>query len=178
MFPCEGSDGSRRYRHSAVLQTSERAYETCVFTAFWPLGTRKCRSGLLRGHSGARKCRSGLLRGHSGARKCRPGLLRGHSGARNGCSGLLRGHSGAQNGCSSLLQAPSDARHCCSSLLRANCDARNHLRGSCSKKLCSVTLHSVAPRSALPCSVHGYARVHTSIYIYIYIYIYQWDGGR
>ena len=32
---------------------------------------------------------------------------------------------------------------------------------NCSKKLCS----------ALLCSVHGYARVHTSVYIYIYIYL-------
>ena len=51
---------------------------------------------------------------------------------------------------------------------RAQNGIRSHVRGSCSKSLCSLTLHSVAHRSALPCSVHGYARVHTSIYIYIY----------
>ena len=57
---------------------------------------------------------------------------------------------------------------------RARNGIRSHVRGSCSKNLCSLTLHSVAHRSALPCSVHRYARVHTSIYIerYIYIYIY------
>ena len=49
---------------------------------------------------------------------------------------------------------------------RAQNGIRSHIRGSCSKSLCSLTLHSVAHRSALPCSVHGYARVHTSIYIY------------
>ena len=54
---------------------------------------------------------------------------------------------------------------------RAQNGFRSHVRGSCSKSLCSLTLHSVAHRSALPCSVHGYARVHTRIYIYIYIYI-------
>ena len=54
---------------------------------------------------------------------------------------------------------------------RAQNGIRSHIRGSCSRSLCSLTLHSVAHRSALPCSVHGYARVHTSIYIYIYIYM-------
>ena len=54
---------------------------------------------------------------------------------------------------------------------RAQNGIRSHVRGSCSKSLCSLTLHSVAHRSALPCSVHGYARVHTSIYIYIYMYV-------
>ena len=54
---------------------------------------------------------------------------------------------------------------------RARNGIRSHVRGSCSKSLCSLTLHSVAHRSAPPCSVHGYARVHTSIYIYIYINI-------
>ena len=39
----------------------------------------------------------------------------------------------------------------------------------CSKMLVSVTLSSVLLSIALLCSVHGYARVHTSIYIYIYI---------
>ena len=48
---------------------------------------------------------------------------------------------------------------------RARNSIRSHVRESCSKNLCSLTLHSVAHRSALPCSVHGYARVHTSIYL-------------
>ena len=83
-----------------------------------------------------------------------------HSGGQNGCSGLFRGHSGAQSGCSGLLCCCSDAQN----------DVQSHIQGSCSKKLCSVTLDSVAQHSALLCSVHGYARVHTSIYIYIYIW--------
>ena len=40
----------------------------------------------------------------------------------------------------------------------------------------SVPLHSVSLRSDLICSVHVYARVHTSIYIYIYIYMGPWAG--
>ena len=40
---------------------------------------------------------------------------------------------------------------------------RSYVRGSCSKSPCSLILHSVAHRSAPPCSVHGYARVHTSL---------------
>ena len=46
---------------------------------------------------------------------------------------------------------------------RAQNGIRSHVRRSCSKSLCSLTLHSVAHRSALPCSVHGYARVHIRI---------------
>ena len=38
-----------------------------------------------------------------------------------------------------------------------------------SKVLVSVALCSESLYSALLCYVHGYARVHTSIYIYIYI---------
>ena len=42
-----------------------------------------------------------------------------------------------------------------------------------SKVLVSVALCSESLYSALLCYVHGYARVHTSIYIYIYIYRYD-----
>jgi len=39
------------------------------------------------------------------------------------------------------------------------------------QKMCSVTFHSIACRSVLPCSVHVYAHDDTDEYIYIYIYI-------
>ena len=42
------------------------------------------------------------------------------------------------------------------------------VRDRCSQKLVSVALCSEPLHSALLCSVHGYARVHTSIYIYIW----------
>ena len=45
---------------------------------------------------------------------------------------------------------------------------RNHCSKSHSETLSSFPLHSVQH-----CSVHGYARVHTSIYIYIYIWPYD-----
>ena len=71
---------------------------------------------------------------------------------------LPRGRKDAKLRSSEGMKARSRAQH----------GIRSHVRGSCSKSLCSLTLHSVAHRSALPCSVHGYARVHTSIYKYVY----------
>ena len=65
---------------------------------------------------------------------------------------LPRGRKDAKLRSSEGMQARSRARN----------GIRSHIRGSCSKSLCSLTLHSVAHRSALPCSVHGYARVHTT----------------
>ena len=44
----------------------------------------------------------------------------------------------------------------------------------CSNKLRSVALSSAILHSVLLCSVHGYARVRTSIYIYIHM----WDGAH
>ena len=44
-----------------------------------------------------------------------------------------------------------------------------------SKVLVSVALCSESLYSALLCYVHGYARVHTSIYIYIYTHIYIYN---
>ena len=45
------------------------------------------------------------------------------------------------------------------------------VRDHYSKMLVSVTLCSEPLYSVSLCIVHGYARVHTSIYIYIYTYI-------
>ena len=53
---------------------------------------------------------------------------------------------------------------------------RNHVRRNCSKIRGAAPLHSVSLCSVPPYSVHGYARVHTSIYICMYslsLYIYQ-----
>ena len=52
-------------------------------------------------------------------------------------------------------------------LLLRHFTLKNSVRRGCSKKLCSVTLYSVPLSSASLCSVHGYARVHTSIYLYL-----------
>ena len=41
-----------------------------------------------------------------------------------------------------------------------------------SKMLGAVILYSALLDSVLLCTVHVYARVHTSIYIYIYVYTY------
>ena len=113
---------------------------------------QRSRSGLLCGHSSAPKGHLGVLHGHNGAPKWHLWPFHGHSGSRNGCSGLLCGHSGAQSGCSGLLCCCSDAQN----------DVQSHIQGSCSKKLCSVTLDSVAQHSALLCSVHGYI-IYTNV---------------
>ena len=47
---------------------------------------------------------------------------------------------------------------------------QRHVRKSCLEKQESVPLTSATLDSVLPHTVHGYARVHTSIYIYIYTY--------
>ena len=131
----------------ATMALKEAARACSVATVVlqrWRLGT-------LHGHSGAPKWRWGLLRGHYGAPKWHLWPLHGHSGGRNGCSGLLCVHNGAQNGCCGLPGCNSDARSAVPS----------HIRGCCSKKLCSVTLDYVAQHSALPYSVHGHAQVHS-----------------
>ena len=43
---------------------------------------------------------------------------------------------------------------------------RSNVQRNCSKKLCTAPLHSASLNSVPLCSVHGYARVHTSVYIY------------
>ena len=72
--------------------------------------------------------------------------------ARKRLKSPLQCRQGAQRRCSSLL---SEITICSSKVL-------------VSDSFCSEPLHS-----ALLYSVHGYARVHTSI-LYIYIYIYMW----
>ena len=111
-------------------------------------------------------------------------------GARNDCSSvlgshcaleiiaqtMLLSHRGAQSTCSSMLLCHRGAQSACSSKLLCHCGIQEGLQRCvqriCSKKLGSATLHFASLHSAPLYSVHGYARVHTSIYIYIYQYIY------
>ena len=74
----------------------------------------------------------------------------------------------AQRGCPSLLLPPVSSKRL----------FERAVRDRCSQKLVSVALCSEPLHSALLCSVHGYARVYTSIIIYIYIYIYTRIFGR
>ena len=112
-------------------------------------------------------------------------------GAQDGCSGSTLEPLGAQDGCSGATLAPpgtqkrrsgvsSEPLGAAQSLLaleaciQRGCSKRlfkNAVRRGCSKELSLLTLSSASLRSVPLCSVHGYARVHTSIYIYIYIYI-------
>jgi hypothetical protein len=103
---------------------------------------------------------------------------------------------GARRGCSSLLGAPGGSKWLLKPLLGTSCALRAAFRpparccrGRSSYLLCHwaldkafenaarricprLHLSSVALHSAPHYTVHGYARVHTSIYIYIYIYIF------
>ena len=110
--------------------------------------------------------------------------------ARNRCSGLLGAPCSAPNRCTTLLGTVRGAK----SLLRPARKppvaletllglARSHrcschlltaaftIRSRHSRLLGSVPLLSVPLNSAPPCSVHGYAQVHTSIHAYTYKYI-------
>ena len=126
------------------------------------LGSRQC----------ARKGCSSLLRRRWCARDGRSGLPRRCQSARKGCSSLLRCHQCAQKGCSSLLRC-----HQCAQKklfepasvppVRSKRLFAPAVQDRYSKVLFSVTLCCEPLYSALLCSVHGYARVHTSIYIYM-----------
>ena len=94
------------------------------------------------------------------------GLLALTSGAWALLLGLLVLKSGAWALLLGLLELTSAAK----ALLLGHFALKNCARKYWSKMLQSVLLCSVPLYSAPLCSVHGYARVHTSIYIYIYIY--------
>ena len=112
--------------------------------------------------------------------------------ARNHCSNLeatvrsnsLRKHAFEATGLSTSLRKPAFEDHT-SSMPSRPLSARSHssksysksqfeitIRSHCSKSPGNVPQNSVPLDSAPLGSVHGYARVRTSIYIYIYIYIY------
>ena len=98
-------------------------------------------------------------------------------GAQDGCSGSTLEPLGAQDGCSGATMALPGAQKRRSGASSEPLGAAQSLlaleaciQRGCSKRLSLLPLSSASLGSAPLCSVHGYARVHTSIYIYIYIY--------
>ena len=177
-----GLGGLGRLWHATGL-SSMLAPRKQLFTAEEPLGSRKHRSSLPREppalkstveaclgkHFCAQKHCSSLLREPLGAQKHRSSLLHEPLGAQKRCSSLLQEPLYAEKHCSSLLQEPLGAQKCCSTLSTVYSMLKNAVQNHCSRKLHSGTLNSVPLRLAPLCSVHGYARVHTSMYIYIYM---------
>ena len=128
------------------------------------LGCRQCApmgcSSLLRPRWCAQNGRSGLPRSRQCARKGRSSLLGRPQCNQNGRSGMLR----LWSVCSKRLSEPASVPP-----VRSKRLFERAVRDRCSQKLVSVALCSEPLHSALLCSVHGYARVHTSIYIYILV---------
>ena len=96
--------------------------------------------------------------------RLRSSLLGRRQCEQNGRSGMLRFWSV----CSKRLSVPASVPP-----VRSKRLFERAVRDRCSQKLVSVAACSEPMHSARLCCVHGYARVHTSIYIYIYIYIEQ-----
>ena len=129
--------------------------------ATWP---RKCRSGAPVEPHGASRCRSGAPVEPLGAQKC-------HSGAPMEPLGRSRMPLGRT--CGATLRSKVALGRCCwvcwssqvpaKALLLGHFALHNCARKYWSKMLQSVLLCSVPLYSAPLCSVHGYARVHTSI---------------
>ena len=93
--------------------------------------------------------------------------------AQKGSKRRQEAQKGARKGCSSLPGAASALEEASVPPVRSKRLFERAVRDRCSQKLVSVALCSEPLHSALLCSVHGYARVHASIYnIYIYIYVY------
>ena len=107
------------------------------------------------------------------------------SGAAQACSVP----QAAPSGCSSLFSVPPVRSERHFDHLLGAAEGRSsyllcHLTldeafGNAARRICPrLHLRSVTLRSAALCFVHGYARVHTSIYIYIYILKYNKLAGN
>ena len=83
--------------------------------------------------------------------------------AAQACSGGAWALGMAAGACPSDTKAFKIAVQGC---LRGTCTLEMAARSHCSKKLLAVALCSATPLLCSPLHVHGYARVHTSIYIY------------
>ena len=163
---------------SEVARVAQNAYSGPPWS-HWD--ARKACSGLL-GATGAPKRPARASSAATGALKmparalhlCHRGVQSSCSGVPLGCTGTREGvQEHAQKNCSKKLcfATQRSVSLCSGSLYCAREDVQYHARKNCSNRLCSATLPSVTLCSGSLFSVHGYARVHTSIYIYIYTYI-------
>ena len=166
--------------------------ENTAPAVLWPLGRSK---GLLEAPLGAPGalewaaraptwCPQNARRGCTTPRSMPPGhskgLLEPPLSAPRALSGAAQACSvpqAAPSGCSRLFSVPPlRSEHHFAHLLGA-ADGRSHLTleeafGNAARRICPrLHLRSVTLCSATLCCVHGYARVHTSIYIYIYMYM-------
>ena len=100
-------------------------------------GAQAGSSRVLLSHRDARKSCSSTLLSHKGAPRCSSSLPLSHRGAPNCCSSMPLSHTGAQNRCS--------GRVLCHPTLKVA--FKEAVQRNYSKKLCSVTLHSVSLNS-------------------------------
>ena len=91
-----------------------------------------------------------------------PGATSALGKADRACLGAASATKMADLACSKRLSEPASLPP-----VRSKRLFERAVRDRCSQKRVSVALCSEPLHSALLCSVHGYARVHTSIYIYI-----------
>ena len=182
----------RKHRPCRALATWTP--ENTAPAVLWPLGRSK---GLLKAPLGAPGalewaaraptwCSQNARRGCTTPRSMPPGhskgLLEPPLSAPRALSETAQACSvpqAAPSGCSSLFSVPPvrserhvdhvlDAAEGRSSYLLCRLTL-DEAFGNAARRLCPrLHLRSVTLRSAALCSVHGYARVHTSIYIYIY----------
>ena len=183
----------RKHRPCRALATWTP--ENTAPAVLWPLGRSK---GLLEAPLGAPGalewaaraptwCPQNARRGCTTPRSMPPGhskgLLEPPLSAPRALSGAAQACSvpqAAPSGCSSLCSVPPVRSERHFDHLLGAAEGRSsyllcHLTldeafGNAARRICPrLHLRSVTLRSAALCSVHGYARVHTSIYIYIYI---------
>ena len=172
-LPCFGHLDARKHRTCRALAT--RALEGAA------RGPARCPRGARMGRSSPHLVPQNARRGCTTPRSMPPGhskgLLEPPLSAPRALSGAAQACSvpqAAPSGCSSLFSVPPlRSEHHFAHLLGA-ADGRSHLTleeafGNAARRICPrLHLRSVTLCSATLCCVHGYARVHTSIYIYIY----------
>ena len=175
-LPCFGHLDARKYRTCRALAT--RALEGAA------RGPARCPRGARMGRSSRHLVPQNARRGCTTPRSMPPGhskgLLEPPLSAPRALSGAAQACSvpqAASSGCSSLFSVPPlRSEHHFAHLLGA-ADGRSHLTleeafGNAARRICPrLHLRSVTLCSAALCCVHGYARVHTSIYIYAYIIV-------
>ena len=182
-LPCFGHLDARKHRTCHALAT--RALEGAA------RGPARCTRGARMGRSSPHLVPPRHSKGCTTPRSMPPGhskgLLEPPLSAPRALSGAAQACSvpqAAPSGCSSLFSVPPVRSERHFDHLLGAAEGRSsyllcHLTldeafGNAAQRICPrLHLRSVTLRSAALCSVHGYARVHTSIYIYIYIF----EGG-
>ena len=140
--------GGRQNSCATTPDHSEKGWVSIGFAVFW---LHSSASELLEGRKSCSQCFGAAARSIKLLWQC----FRAAQSSKLRFSSD-RSHSALENTCHSDFEATSRSKL-----------IRNHVRSNCSKIRGSAPLHSVSLCSVPPSSVHGYARVHISIYIYI-----------